>query len=108
MGIGTQAPVGHQDVASVECGMKLHRLGEVMGAQGSTQHLQHHTGTRMKQRHQVGDWKPTPGLLPSRLAKVLLQLGGIGHRKTRAVSPKGAMAKPASLIERLVLQGVPI
>jgi hypothetical protein len=37
---------------------------------------------------------------------MLLQGGGIGHGKTRAIDPKGAMAQPAPLIERLVLQSV--
>ena len=37
---------------------------------------------------------------------MLLQGGGIGHGKTRAIDPKGAMAQPAPLIELCVLQSV--
>src|SRR5215468_11653785 len=57
----------------------------------------------MKQRQQVRDGETTPGELFARLAKMLLQGGGIGHGKTRAIDPKGAMAQPASLIKRCVL-----
>ena len=82
MGVGTQASVGHQHVARSKVWMDLNHLGEIMGAQGSTQHLQDHARARVKQRHQVGHRKPTPGLLAAGLAKVLLQLGGIRHGET--------------------------
>jgi hypothetical protein len=58
----------------------------------------------MKQRQQVCHGETTPGELFAGLAKMLLQGGGIGHGKTRAISPKGAMAQPAPLIERFALQ----
>ena len=64
-------------------------------------------GARLQQHPQGGDGKPPPGLLPSRLANMLWQLGGIGHRPTRAGSPTGALAHPAALIKRLVVHGVP-
>jgi len=60
----------------------------------------------MKQRQQVRHGEPTPGELFAGLATMRLQCGGIGHGKTRAIDPKGAMAQPPPLIEGLVLQGV--
>src|SRR5712691_70417 len=60
----------------------------------------------MKQRHQVSHGEATPWELFAGLAKMLVQGRGIGHGKTRAIDPKGAMAQPAPLIEGLVLQSV--
>ena len=60
----------------------------------------------MKQRQKVRHGETTPWKLFAGLAKMLLQGGGIGHGKTRAIDPKGAMAQPASLIKGLVLQSV--
>src|SRR5215471_7286599 len=60
----------------------------------------------MKQRQQVRDGETTPWELFARLAKMLLQGGGIGHGKTRTIDPKGPMAQPASLIKGGVLQSV--
>src|SRR5215470_12002988 len=60
----------------------------------------------MKQRQQVGNGETTPRELLARLAKMFLEGGGIGHGKARAVHPKGAMAQPAPLLERVVLQRV--
>src|SRR5712692_5503864 len=60
----------------------------------------------MKQRQQVRNGETTTWELFAGLAKMLLQCGGIGHGKTRAIDPKGAMAQPASLIEGFVLQSV--
>src|SRR6516165_2332799 len=58
----------------------------------------------MKQRQEVRHGETTPGELLAGLAKMLLQGGGIGHGKTRAIGPKGAMAQPAPLIKGFVLQ----
>src|SRR5262249_45243458 len=60
----------------------------------------------MKQRQQVRHGETTPRELLAGLAKMLLQGGGIGHGKTRAIGPKGAMAQPAPLIKGFVLQSV--
>ena len=60
----------------------------------------------MEQRSQVGNGKTTPRELLARLAKMFLQCGGVGHGKTRAIDPKGAMAQPAPFLERFVLQSV--
>ena len=60
----------------------------------------------MKQCQQVRNGETTPGELLTGLAKMLLQGGGIGHGKTRAIDPKGAMAQPAPLIELCVLQSM--
>src|SRR2546423_4385710 len=60
----------------------------------------------MKQRQQVRHGETTPWELCAGLAKILLQCGGIGHGKTRAINPKGAMAQPAPLLERFLLQSV--
>ena len=72
--------------------MKLHGLREIMGAQGSAEHLQDHPRAGVKERHQVGDRKAAPGLLASGLAKMILEFGGIGHGETRAVNPEAAVA----------------
>ena len=103
MDIGTEPPVAYQHVGGMQFRMQFNDLGHIMGAQGSGQHAEHHAGASMKQRHQVGNGKAASGLLAPRLAKMVLQLGGIGHRKTRAIDPKSAMAQPAALVERLVL-----
>src|SRR6266436_6746040 len=60
----------------------------------------------MKQRQQVRNGETTPWELFAGLAKMLLQCGGIGHGKTRAIDPKGAMAYPAPFIEWLVLHSI--
>src|SRR5262247_2496924 len=60
----------------------------------------------MKQRPQVRNREATPGELFAGLAKMLLQGGRVGQGKTRTIDPKGPMAQPASLIERVVLQSV--
>jgi len=60
----------------------------------------------MKQRQQVRNGKTTPRELLAGLAKMVLQCGGIGQGKTRAIDPKGAMAQPAPFIERFVLQSL--
>jgi hypothetical protein len=60
----------------------------------------------MKQRQQVRHGEPTPGELFAGLAKMLWQGRSIGHGKTRAIDPKGAMAQPAPLIKGCLLQSV--
>src|SRR5215813_9591482 len=60
----------------------------------------------MKQGQEVGNGETAPRQLFAGLAKMLLQDGSIGHGTTGAISPKGAMAQPAPLLERLVLQSV--
>ena len=102
MGIGTEPPVRYQHVARLQGRMEGNHLGHIMGMQGSRSYFQHHAGAGMKQRHQRGDGKATTRLLASWLAKIVVQCGGIRHRKTGAIDPKGAMAEPASLLERLV------
>lgn len=102
MGIGTEPPVRYQHVARLQGRMEGDHLGQIMGTQGSRSYFQHHAGAGMKQRHQMGDGKATTRLLASWLAKMVVQCGGIRHRNTGAIDPKGAMAEPASLLERLV------
>src|SRR5579862_9167439 len=53
----------------------------------------------MKQREQMHHWKTTAGRLGARLSELLLQLGRVWHRDTRAIDAKRAMAMPASVIE---------
>ena len=86
--------------------MESDDLREIMGAQGSRQYLKDQPSPRMKQRQQVRNGQTTPWELFAGLAKMLLQGGGIGHGKTRAIAPKGAMAQPAPLLERFVSQSV--
>jgi hypothetical protein len=86
--------------------MEPHDLREIMGAQGGGQQLYHHPGARMEQRQQVGNGETAPRQLFAGLAEMVLQCRGIGHGKTRAIDPKGAMAQPAPFIEWFVLQCV--
>ena len=39
MRIGTQAPIGHQDIPGAQLRMESDHLGEIMGAQGGGQYL---------------------------------------------------------------------
>jgi hypothetical protein len=91
-----------EHVARLQGRMEGNHLGHIMGMQGSREDFPHHAGAGMKQRHQMGDGKATTRLLASWLAKIVVQCGGIRHRKTGAIDPKGAMAEPASFPERLV------
>ena len=106
MGRGTEPPVRDQHVARWQGRMEGNHLGPSMGTQGSRSDFQHHAGTGMKQRHQMGDGKAATGLLASWLAKMGVPCGGIRQRNTGAIDPKGAMAEPVSLIERLVWSAV--
>jgi hypothetical protein len=106
MGIGTKAPISYEDVTRAQCWMQPDDLGEIMRAQGSCQHLQYYAGASMEQRQDVGHGEPTPRELFARLAKMLLQGGGIWHGKAGTIGPKGAMAQPAALIKRLGLYSV--
>jgi hypothetical protein len=106
MGIGTEPPVRYQQVARWQGRMEGNHLGYIMGTQGSREDCQHHAGTGMTQRHQLGDGQAATGLLASWLANMGVQFGGIRHRNTGTIDPKGAMAEPVSLIERLVWSAV--
>ena len=48
MRIGTQAPVGYEDIPRVQVRMEPDDLGEIMGTLGSRQQVSHHPGARMK------------------------------------------------------------
>jgi hypothetical protein len=52
--------------------MQFNDLGHIVGAQGSSQHPEHHAGAGMKQPHQVGNGKAAAGLLAPWLAKIVL------------------------------------
>ncbi|MEE9149926.1 MAG: hypothetical protein V3U27_21320, partial [Candidatus Tectomicrobia bacterium] len=103
---GTQAPIGHQDVTGSQVRMEPDDLGEIRRTQGGRQYFQDHTGAGMQQRHAMGNGKTAPRLLAPGLATMLVELGGIGHGKTRAIGPKGAIAQPASFLEGLVVHVV--
>jgi hypothetical protein len=76
-----------------------------MGTQGRREDVQHHAGAGMKQRHQMSDGKAAPGLLAAWLANMGVQVGGIRHRKTGAIDPKGAMTAPTALRAARVVSG---
>ena len=105
-GIGTPAPLSHEDVTRAPGGMEPADLGELMGAQGGCQHVYDHPGACMKQHQEGGNGEPAPGKLSAGLATMLLQGGGSGHSKTGTIHPECPMAQPAALIKRLGLHRV--
>ena len=78
--------------------MERRHLGHVVGVPGGREDLQQEACAGMKQGEQVCHGEATPRALPMRLAKVLLQFGRIGHRKTGAIDEERPVASPPPLV----------
>jgi hypothetical protein len=80
MGVGTQAPIGHQHISLLSAWMHRLHLGEIVGEEGRGHQLQEHPGARMKQPQEPRDGKTAPRPLHVRLAEGVLEGRRIGHR----------------------------
>jgi hypothetical protein len=94
MGVGTQAPIGHEHVPWVSARMDRLPPGEIVGEEGRDHQLQEHTGARMEQPQEPGDRKAAPRPLLCWLAERVLSGRGSGHGTSRAIDEKRAMALP--------------
>jgi hypothetical protein len=100
MGKGTARPIPYEPVPRSPQRLERRHLGHVVGMPGRREHLSQETRAGRPQREQVGHGEPTPGALPTGLAKVLLEFRGIGHGKTGPVYQACAVALPPSLVVR--------
>ena len=98
VGVGAEGAVPQADVAGLQRRVELHGLRHVVGAQRGAQDLPEQPGAGVEQDQQVSHREPAAGTLVARLAELLLQLGGVGHRAARAVHDEDAMAPPAAIV----------
>ena len=72
MGVGTQAPIGHEYIPWLEGRMHRLHLSQVVGQEGRDHQLQEHTGARMAQPQEPGDGNAAPRPLLCWLAERVL------------------------------------
>jgi hypothetical protein len=75
----------------------MHRLylSTVVGEERRDHQLEEHTAAGMEPPQEPGDGKAAPRPLLCRLAERLVSGRSIGHRASRAIDHKGAVAMPA-------------
>jgi hypothetical protein len=61
MGIGTQAPIGHEYIPWVQARMDRWHPGQIVGEEGRDHQLQEHTGARWNSPSSRATGKPHPG-----------------------------------------------
>jgi hypothetical protein len=105
MGKGTEPAIGYEHVTGLQGGMHMAHMGHIVRVARRCHDLQEETRPCMKQSEEVSDREPTPRLLPRRVAKVGLQLWGIGHGKAGPIHQEGAVAMPPAFLLRHLIQG---
>ena len=98
MGKGAERAITDEHISWVQRRMERRHLSHIVRVPGSREDFQEEACPRMKEGKQMGYREPTPWALPIGLAKVCLQFGRIGHRKTGAVDQECAVAPPPPLI----------
>jgi hypothetical protein len=98
MNKGAERAISYEHISRAQRRMERCDLSHVMGVPRGCEHFQQEARPGMKQGEQVGHRDPTPWARPVRLAKVLLQLGCIRHRKTRPVDQERPVASPPPLV----------
>ena len=96
MCVRTQPPIGHEHITGCYHRVHLLHLGEIVREEGRDDQLEEHTGAGMEQPQEVRHGKAAPQSLLGRLAERILEGGCIGHRASRAIDEKGAMAMPSA------------
>ena len=86
--------VPHQHIAGLQFRMQLSHLCQVVRSQRRGQHLHEQSASRIEHGQEMRDRKAAAGALHPRLAEVLAQRFGIGHRAAAAVRAEGAMSAP--------------
>ncbi len=81
MSEGAEATIGDQNISRLQGRRDVLDARHFMRAQGGGHDLQEKAGTRVKQSQNLGNREAASRGLSSRLAKVGLQLGSIGHGK---------------------------
>ena len=72
MGVGAQAPIGHEHVTWLSGRMDRLHPGKIVGEEGRDDQLPEHTGASMEQPHEPGDGKAAPRPRLCRLAECVL------------------------------------
>jgi hypothetical protein len=99
MGVGTQAPLGHEDIPWLEARMDRLHPGQSVSEAGRDHELQEHTGARMEppQPSRHGNAAPRPRLCWR--AERFLSGRGLGHGTSRAIDEKRAMTMPPPFVQ---------
>ncbi len=105
MGKGAERTIAHEDVAALSDGMHLAHMGHVVRVARRGHNLEQEACARMKQGKEMPDRKPSPRLLPWRIAAGGVQLRGIGHGKTGPIDQEGPVAVPAAFLLGHLIQG---
>jgi hypothetical protein len=97
--VGTPPPIRHEHSPGCSPRVPLLHLGEVVGEEGRDHQLQEHPGARMEEPQEVSHGNAAPRPLLCRLAERVLEGRRIGHRTSRAIDEKGAMAMPPPFVQ---------
>ena len=99
MGLGTQAPIGHEPIVWLSARMDRLHPGEIVGQKGRDDQLEEHTRAGMAQAQQARHGNATPGPLFRRLPERLLQGRSVRHGTSRAIDQTRAMALPPPFVQ---------